>query len=110
MTRTLKPWQALPKKQKDAILEMVEQKINEGVDREEAQLQKAWLQMACILVHKLGHDKDDCMMFLGGWKRLYHTIGKCKTNEERDAYLKTEMEKIFGEGGYPYEWVDSLEK
>ena len=40
---------------------------------------------------------------------MYWIIGKLKTNEERDAYLKAETDKIFGKGGYPSEWVDSLE-
>jgi hypothetical protein len=33
-----------------------------------------------------------------------------KTPEERNAYIESEIEKIFGKGGYPREWVDKLEK
>lgn len=104
-------WLSLPKKEKDIISNVLQDEINKAVDHEEAEIQKVWLQMACIILHNaLGRDKDECLIFLGNWKRLYHVIGKCKTNEERDEYLKSEMEKIFGLDGYPSEWVDSLEK
>lgn len=105
-------WGQLPQRERDIIIkEVVAKQINDGLDHEEAELQKVWLQMACMVIHDaLGHDKDDCFLFLGNWKRLYRKIGKCKTNEERDEYLKAEMDKIFGDDGYPYEWVDSLEK
>lgn len=41
---------------------------------------------------------------------MYRIIAKFSSTEERDAYLKTEMDKIFGKDGYPYEFIDSLEK
>lgn len=48
--------------------------------------------------------------FLGNWKRMYKRMSKISYKEEQDAFLKTEMDKIFGEDGYPYEFIDSLEK
>lgn len=105
-----KSWLSLPQKEKDIISKVLQDEINKAVDHEEAEIQKVWLQMACIILHNaLGRDKDECIMFLGNWKQMYRRIGKCGTNAKRDEYLKAEMQKIFGEGGYPYEWIDSLE-
>ena len=40
---------------------------------------------------------------------MYRTNTKLGNYETQQEYLKAEMSKIFGEGGYPYEWIDSLE-
>ena len=105
-----KSWLSLPQREKDIISKVLQDEINKTVDHEEAEIQKVWIQLACIILHNAFQlDKDACLTFIGNWKRTYRTIGKCKTNTERDEYLKTEMDKIFGEGGYPYEWIDSLE-
>lgn len=107
-----KSWLSLPEKEKKIISDLIEKHINDTVDHEEAQLQKRWLQLACIVLHrqKDPFGKMRCMAFLNGFKRLYKTCGKFKTNAEIDEWLKAEMESIFGVDGYPSEWVDSLEK
>ena len=40
---------------------------------------------------------------------MYRTNTKLGDYATQQEYLKAEMSKIFGEGGYPYEWIDSLE-
>ena len=104
-------WFSLPEREKDAITEVYQKALHEALDHEEAELQKAWLKLACIVLHsqKDPYGKKRCMAFLAKWKRVYRIVGKCKTNAERDAYLDAEMDKIFGKGGYPYKWIDSLE-
>lgn len=107
-----KSWFTLPKKEQNAIKEACEKLVNETLDHEEAELQKIWLQLACVALHKYNKDpwgKLRCMVFLKGWKRIYMQVSKFRTNAERDEWLKKEMEEIFGAGGYPHEWVDSLE-
>lgn len=66
--------------------------------------------MMCIANYDvLKTEKTEAIMVLARWKRLYHIISKCKSAEERDAYLNEQIDKIFGVGGYPQEWVDKLE-
>jgi hypothetical protein len=108
-------WQKLRADEQNAIVEYVRECLEElvrvNLDHEEAQLQKTWLKMMCIANHDvLKAGKIRAIRVLARWKRLYHIVGKFKTNEERDAYLDGELVKIFGKGGYPSEWVDSLEK
>ncbi len=110
-----KGWRKLTESERNEInswqQETIEELVRVNLDHEEAELQKAWLKMMCIANHdvlKVG--KIRAFRVLARWKRLYHIVGKFKTNAERDAYLNGEMDKIFGKDGYPYEWVDNLER
>jgi hypothetical protein len=109
--RMPKSWDRLPEYEKKVINDICIEAINKQIDHEEAQLQKIWLQLACIVLHRT---KDPwgrlrCMTFLKGWKKIYRDFSQYTTDEDREAFLKSETDKIFGEGGYPHEWVDSLE-
>lgn len=103
-------WYSLPKKEQQAITAACERAVHVAVDHEEAELQKIWLQLACIVNHKLfGIGKTRGLRFLREWKRVYRITSAFETNAQRDEWLGAEMEKIFGKDGYPHEWVDSLE-
>ena len=105
-------WDRLPEDEKKAITDYCTKVVTEQVTHEEAELQKRWIQLACIVLHnqKDRFGKTRCMAFLAGWKRMYRICNRFKTNAEIDAFLEKEMSAIFGEGGYPREWVDSLEQ
>lgn len=108
-----KSWYTLPKREQNAIKEAMEKIANETIDHEEAEIQKIWLQLGCIVLHKYNQvdpwGKMRCMVFLKGWKKVYRILSQFRTNAERDEWLAKEMAEIFGDGGYPAEWVDSLE-
>lgn len=40
---------------------------------------------------------------------MYRINSKLQGKAEQSAYIKAELNKIFGEGGYPYEYIDKLE-
>lgn len=109
-------WNKLRKVEQDEIIAFVQESLEElvvtNLNHEEAEMQKIWLQFACIVLHQMKDPfgKIRCMFFLKGWKKMYRICSQFKTSEERDAYLAAEMAKIFGKDGYPHEWVDSLEK
>jgi hypothetical protein len=44
-------WLTLPKREKDAITKAATQFIEDKVNHEEAELQKIWIQFACIVLH-----------------------------------------------------------
>lgn len=109
-------WNKLRKVEQDEIVAFVQESLGElvevNLDHEEAELQKTWLKMACIVLHKRMKDRFGsvrCMAFLAGWKWVYRQVAKFTTNEERDAWLDKELAEIFGKNGYPAEWVDGLE-
>ena len=102
---------SLPPKEKKAINEALSKWCEDKVNHEEAELQKIWIQLACIILHDtFGMGAKRMTLFIGNWKRIYHKVSRLGSKEAQDEYLKTEMDKIFGEDGYPYEFIDSLEK
>ena len=46
-----KPFERLSNGDKQAIYRAVSRLANEQIDKEEAEMQKIWLQMACIVLH-----------------------------------------------------------
>jgi hypothetical protein len=105
-----KAWNQL-RKQDRAIIEKV--KADEALQiviHEEAELQKKWLKALCIVFNKnKGYGRDRLLLVLGWWKEMYRIIKSYPTNEELDAYLDSEMDRIFGEGGFPQKYLDKLE-
>lgn len=71
-----KSWFFLPEKEKKAIAKIMEDEVNKTIDHEEAELQKRWLQLACIVLHrqKDPFGKTRCLAFLNGFKRIYKKV------------------------------------
>ena len=106
-----KPFERLSNGDKQAIYRAVSRLANEQIDKEEAEMQKIWLQMACIVLHNgFGFGKSRLLQFLGNWKRMYRVNAKLGNYKEQQKYLRDEMDKIFGANGYPEEFVNSLEE
>lgn len=105
-------YMSLPPKEKKAIDEALAKLCDDKVNHEEAELQKIWIQLACIELSDPYFEMtpDKLIVFIGGWKRIYRYIAKLGSKEAQDEYLNSEMERIFGKDGYPYEFIDSLEK
>ena len=122
--RAPKEWEQLPDKDKHIIIQYLKDKVMEeleqtlipnlvriNLDHEEAELQKVWLQIMCIANHDAhGHGRLRNLRALRRWKSIYAKIERMESKEERDEWLDAEINKIFGKGGYPHEWVDSLER
>ena len=106
-----KPFERLSNGDKQAIYRAVSRLANEQIDKEEAEMQKIWLQMACIVLHNgFGFGKSRLLQIIGNWKRMYRVNAKLGNYKEQQKYLRDEMEKIFGTTGYPEEFVNSLEE
>ena len=122
--RPPREWERLPDRDKHIIIQYLKDKVMEeleqtlipdlvriNLDHEEAELQKVWLQIMCIANHDAhGHGRLRNLLTLRRWKAIYAKIERMESKEERDEWLDPEIEKIFGKGGYPHEWVDSLER
>lgn len=101
----------LPPSEKEIISREMAAEVQKQVNKEEAQLQKIWLQFACIVLHRsFGFGKNRLLLFLGAWREMYRINNKLKSEADQSAYLKAEIDKIFGEGGYPYKYIDKLEE
>lgn len=108
--RLPKSWDRLPPREKEIINQVMTDNVVKQVIHEEAELQKIWLQFACIVLHNnFGFGKDRCLLFLANWREMYRTNSRLGSATEQRAYLAGEMEKIFGKDGYPTEYIDKLE-
>lgn len=109
--RVPKSFLNLPESEKQKINEVLSEEVQRRVNKEEAEIQKIWLQFACIVLHRsFGFGKNRLLLFLGAWREMYRINNKLKSEAEQTAYLKAEIDKIFGEGGYPYKYIDKLEE
>lgn len=109
--RTPKTFLALPESEKQKINEVLTEEVQRQVDKNYAELQKIWLQLACIVLNRnFKFGKKRLLIFLGVWREMYRINNKLQGKAEQTAYLKAEINRIFGEGNYPYEYIDKLEE
>ena len=101
----------IPQREKDIINEVMTKEVQTQVDHNMAELQKLWLQFACIVLHRnFGFGKKRCLLFLANWREVYRHNNTIKSKEEQTEYLAGELDKIFGKGGYPTKYIDKLEE
>jgi hypothetical protein len=108
--RSRRSYLSLPEREKQIINEEITKEVVRLVNHNHAEVQKVWLQLACIVLNKnFGYGKNRLLLFLANWKEMYRLNSEIDGTEARDKWLKEEMTKIFGEGGYPYAYIDKLE-
>ena len=109
--RLPKSWDRLPPREKEIINQVMTDEVVKQVCHEQAELQKIWLQFACIVLHKnFGFGKKRCLLFLANWREMYRLNSRIEGRADQSEFLAGEMEKIFGKGGYPKEYIDKLEE
>lgn len=105
-----KSFERLPEYEKQAIYEFIEEEAQRRVNQEQAQLQKIWLQLCCIVLNRaFRFGKKRLLLFLANWREMYRINSKINSAAEQREYLAGEMDRIFGKGGYPTEYIDKLE-
>ena len=109
--RLPKSWDRLPPREKEIINQVMTDEVVKQVCHEQAELQKIWLQFACIVLHRnFGFGKKRCLLFLANWREMYRLNSRIDGRKDQSEFLAGEMEKIFGKGGYPKEYIDKLEE
>lgn len=105
-----KAWKQLRKQDREVIEKVKADEAMEIVLHEEAELQKIWLMLLCIVMNKnAGYGRKRLPLVLGWWKEMYRLVKKIETKEEMMSYLTAEMDRIFGKDGFPYKYLDKLE-
>lgn len=109
--RLPKSWNRLPQSEKDVINRVMTDEVVKQVVHEQAELQKIWLQYACIVLNKsFGFGRDRCLLFLANWREMYRINSNLDDKGKQAEYLSREMNRIFGKEGYPESFVDKLEE
>lgn len=107
--RIPKPYDQLPPSQQKIIKNYISQHAEELIENEEADLQIIWIKLACILLHEgFGFGEGRLYQFIASWKRIYRQNKKIKTRDEQDAWLESEMSKIFPKRGFPSDFLESM--
>ena len=108
--RLPKSYDRLSKRDREKINLVMTDKVLNQVIHEEAELQKIWLQFACIILNKyFGFGRKRLLIFLGNWREMYRINSKIDGKDAQTEYLTAEMRRIFGKEGYPYNYIDKLE-
>lgn len=108
--RIPKSFTQLPQSEKDIINQVVTEEVIKQVHHNQAELQKIWLKMACIVLHNnFGFGRDRCLLFLANWREMYRQNSMLEGEEDQKELLAKGIDEIFGKGGYPTEYVDRLE-
>ena len=109
--RIPKSFHQLPKREREKINEVMTEEVVKQLLHEEAELQKIWLQFACIVLNKnFGFGRKRLLIFLGVWREMYRINSKLGDRDAQAKYLKAEMDRIFGKDGFPYKYLDKLEE
>lgn len=99
-----RPYHSLRQWEKDAI----ENAMQEAMDKEICDTQIIWIKMGCIAVYNIRRCLDDVYSFIAAWKRLYTYNSRLADKAAQDAWLGKEMARIFGDDGFPEEFVDKM--
>ena len=86
----------------------IEDAIFDRLDNELCEAQFIWIKMACSILHDIGLDESQITQFIGLWKSMYRSNSRFKDKQAQDAFLDARMAEIFGEGGFPEEFVQSM--
>lgn len=86
----------------------IENAICDRLDNELCEAQFVWIKMACAILHNMGLTESQITQFIGLWKAMYRANSRFKNKQEQDAFLDARMAEIFGEGGFPEEFMQSM--
>ena len=80
-------------------------------DKELVIAQFNWIRMG---IHAMSQNPkittEDMFAWLAAFKHMYRLNSRFETQENLDEYLTKSMDKIFGEGGFPDEYMRDFEK
>lgn len=113
MKAKLRSYLFLPKKEKKAIDELVESEINRILSEEAVTLFTQYTKMLCIVLHDYEPDafgEKRLSRVIANFRMLHRKFRKVKTAKEVNEALDKEMARIFKKGGFPQEYVESLQR
>ena len=87
----------------------LDEMIFKRLDEELVTAQFNWIRMGIYCMsHNPKFTKEDMLCWLAAFKRIYEQNSRFTTQEQLDEYLKKKMDDIFGEGGFPEDFMLSF--
>lgn len=107
--RTPKPWDRLPKSQREAIADYMKEVLFQHEEKDMRIMLDLYIKMACVVLHDaFGFGEKRLNMFLGNHKRLFHRQHKMVKDGTQIEYLNGRMNEIFKKGGFPQDFFDKM--
>ena len=100
----------LPKREKEAIDNLVASEVDRMLTEEEVILFAQYTKMMCIVLHDyfgFGESRLHCV--IGNFKTLKRRYRKANTAQEVNPLLDREMERIFKKNKFPKDFVERLQ-
>lgn len=107
--RIPKPWERLPKSQKEAIADYMKEIVVDQNEKDARLMLDIYIKMVCVTLHDaFGFGEKRLTMFLGNHKRLFHRQSKMVKDGSQVEYLDRRMAEIFRKGGFPQDFFDKM--
>ena len=111
MKAKTKSYLNLPRKEREAIDNLVASEVDRMLSEEEVQLFTQYVKMTCILLHDyfgFGEQRLSCV--IGNFKTLRRKYRNANTTQEVNPILDKEMERIFRKSKFPQDYVERLQR
>lgn len=101
----------LPKREKDAIDNLVASEVDRKLTEEEVILFTQYTKMMCIVLHDyFGFGENRLRCVIGNFKNLKRRYRNVSTAQEVMPTLDKEMERIFRKTEFPQDYVERLQR
>lgn len=105
-----KEWDQLSPLAQKRITDALVEETYDTLNNELVVAQFNWIRMGAWALHMSGKSSDDVVSWLGAFKRVYQLNSRIETQQELTETLTKKMNEIFGEGGFPEEFMQSFQK
>lgn len=107
--RIPKPWERLPKSQKEAIADYMQEIVMKQEEKDARIMLDLYIKMVCVTLHDaFGFGEKRLTMFLGNHKRLFYRQSKMVKDGSQIEYLDRRMAEIFKKDGFPEGFFEKL--
>lgn len=106
---TTKEFNRLTKSAQDRLIECYKGDVLHNTNSNLAKTQKKMLKLQCVAMDMSGLTVEQCLLVLANMREVYRLNSVIETDEEQEAWLDEKLNAIFGEGNYPYKYIDKLE-
>jgi hypothetical protein len=102
---------SLPMREREAVRKSMQDEYNQTLDQEEVNLFVQFVKIVCIILHDyFGWGEKRLTYLIGCFRMLHRKFRKLKTAKENNEALDKEMARIFKKGGFPQDYVESLQR
>ena len=109
--RLPKSYLNLPKREKEAINNLVQSEYEKKLNEEEVVLFAQYTKMMCIVLHDyFGFGESRLRCAIANFKNLKRRYRDISTAQELMPILDKEIERIFKKGEFPKEFVERLQR